>query len=227
MILPGTNLNIVDLSKHLDPETETRRCSLFRFNTGGPIPDFHTDMDLTTHLGTHVETPYHHNDDWKDVLALPVTHFIGRCVYISIDTLEPNQHITAEALDIASKGRIGKGDVVIIDSPYKLLPFTEKTNTDEDKRLFIGVESANWFKDKQVKSVGFGDGVSIENSNEDVRPFHDILMANDITFIEVLKNLDQLTQEVFLISFMPLPIKGIDSSPVRPIAIEGLAEFSK
>lgn len=225
MLLENTNINIIDLSKHLDPETESRRCKIRRFNTGGPIPDFHTDMDLTTHLGTHVETPYHHDDNWNDVISLPITHFVGRCVYLNIETCQPNQHISYDDLEKAAKNRVGKGDVVIIDSPYKLTPFTEKTNTDEDKRLFIGTESAAWFKEKQVKSVGFGDGVSIENSNEDVKPFHDILMAEDITFIEVLKNLEQLTQEVFFIAFLPLPIKGIDSSPVRVIAIEGLAPF--
>ncbi len=227
MLLDNTKINVIDLSKHLDPETESRRCKLRRFNTGGPIPDFHTDMDLTTHLGTHVETPYHHDDNWPDVLTLPVTNFIGRCVYLNITTCEPNGHISAEDLEAASKGRVRKGDVVIIDSPYKLTPFTKLTNTDVDKRLFIGVESANWFKEKGVKSVGFGDGVSIENSNEDVKPFHDILMAENITFIEVLKNLEQLSQEIFMIIFLPLPIKGIDSSPVRVVAVEGLAEFSE
>ncbi|MGD1822356.1 MAG: cyclase family protein [Pleomorphochaeta sp.] len=225
MLLENTNINIIDLSKHLDPETESRRCKIRRFNTGGPIPDFHTDMDLTTHLGTHVETPYHHDDNWADVLELPVTHFVGRCVYLNLENCEPNQHITAADLDKASKGRVQKGDVVIIDSPYQIPPFTNLTNTEVDKRLFIGVESANWFKEKEVKCVGFGDGVSIENCNEDVKPFHDILMEQNITFIEVLKNLDKLSQEVFFIVFQPLPIKGIDSSPVRVIAIENLPPF--
>ena len=50
----GNGLRVVDLSKELDPATETRRCHLFRFNTGGPIPDFHTIMDLTSHLGTQL-----------------------------------------------------------------------------------------------------------------------------------------------------------------------------
>lgn len=38
------------LSKIIDLATETRRCHLFRFNTGGAIPDFHTNMDLMSHL---------------------------------------------------------------------------------------------------------------------------------------------------------------------------------
>jgi len=68
--------------------------------------------------------------------------------------------------------------------------------------------------------------VSIENCNEDVKPFHDILLAENIVFIEVLKNLECLEKDVFFMSFSPLPIKGLDSSPVRAYAIEGIAEFS-
>ena len=76
-------LRIVDLTKQLDPKTETRRCHLYRFNTGGPIPDFHTIMDLTSHLGTHCECPYHHDDAWPSVAELPLTTFFGRAIYVN------------------------------------------------------------------------------------------------------------------------------------------------
>ena len=66
-------LRVIDLTKYLDPAVETRRCHLYRFNTGGPIPDYHTIMDLTSHLGTHAECPYHHDDNWPDASALPLT----------------------------------------------------------------------------------------------------------------------------------------------------------
>ena len=122
---------------------------------------------------------------------------------------------------------IREGDIVIIDSQYKIEPFTQKTNTAEDKRLCICREAAEWFKTKKVKCVGFGDGVSIENNYEDVCAFHDVLMEQNIVFIEVLKNLDQLTSKVFFMSYAPLPIKGLDSCPIRAYAIEGLAEFAE
>jgi arylformamidase len=222
----GGGLRLVDLSKLVDPATETRRCKLFRFNTGGPIPDFHTHMDLMTHLGTHAECPYHHDDNWPDVTGVPLTTFVGRGVYVDFkDTVAPYTHITAADLD-REASKVREGDIVIIDSAYKLEPFTAATNTEVDKRLLINAESANWFKEKKVKAVGFGDGVSIENCNEDVKPFHDILLAENIIFIEVLKNLDQLNTDVFFMSYAPLPIVGLDSSPVHAYAIEGLAEFS-
>lgn len=218
-------LRVVDLTKYLDPATETRRCHVYRFNTGGPIPDFHTIMDLTSHLGTHCECPYHHDDNWPDVSSLPLTSFMGRGIYVTIDFLKPNAHISAADLDRALGGKVTEGDTVILDSPYKIPPFTPLTNTPEDKRLFVNGETAQWMVDHKVKCVGFGDGVSIENCNEDVKPFHDICMAENITFLEVLKNLEELTKETFFISYAPLYIKGLDSCPVRVYAIEGLSEF--
>ncbi len=221
------NLRVIDLTKRLDPKTESRRCSLTRFNTGGPIPDWHTTMDITSHLGTHVECPYHHHDDWTDVADLPLTTFMGRAVYVEISHMDPYTHIMPADLDKVLGDKIKDGDIVILDSIYKLEPFTDKTNTEEDKRLLICKEAAEWFRDKKVKCVGFGDGVSIENSNDDVCPFHDILMAEDIVFLEVLKNLEQLTTDIFFMSYTPIPIVGLDSCPIRAYAIEGLAEFSK
>ena len=221
------NLRMIDLTKTLDPGTESRRCHLYRFNTGGPIPDYHTIMDLTSHLGTHCECPYHHDDEWPSVAQLPLTSFVGRAIYVDFkDTVAPYTHITAADLDRATAGKLREGDIVLLDSDFKIEPFTAATNTKADQRLLIGKESAEWFRDHKVKCVGFGDGVSIENSNEDVKPFHDILMAENIVFLEVLKNLEKLNQEVFFMSYSPLPILGLDSCPVRAYAIEGLAEFS-
>lgn len=218
-------LRVVDLTKYLDPATESRRCHLYRFNTGGLIPDFHTIMDLTSHLGTHCECPYHHDDDWPDVSELPLISFLGRGVYVEFKDLAPNAYITRSELDRVALPIVREGDVLILDSPYKIPPFTSLTNTDQDKRLYVNGETAQWMVDHKIKSIGFGDGVSIENSNEDIKPFHDICMVENITFLEVLKNLELLSQQTFFISFAPLYIKGLDSCPVRVYAIEGLQEF--
>ena len=51
-------------------------------------------------------------------------------------------------------------------------------------------------------------------------------MAENITFLEVLKNLEELEKDTFFISFAPMYIKGLDSCPVRVYAIEGLPDFS-
>lgn len=226
---PVYNLNglrVVDLTKPLDPKTEDRRCWLWRYNTGGPIPDYHTIMDLTSHLGTHCECPYHHDDNWPSVAELPLDTFMGRGLYVELN-LPGNHQITGADLEAAIGDRVREGDVVIIDSPHKLTPFTPATNGPDDHRLVVGEDSARWFAEKKVKCVGFGDGVSIEDCQDNVKPFHDVLLARNIVFLEVLKNLDQLSTDTFFISYSPLPIHGLDSCPVRVYAIEGMAEFSR
>ena len=201
------SLHIVDLTKVLDPNTETRRCRLWRFNT-------------------HGECPYHHDEEWPSVAELPLNQFIGRGLYEVLDELPENAEITAESLEKHLGKKIRPGDTVILDSPYRIPPFTPATNGPTDHRLHVGAESAQWLADHGVQSVGFGDGVTIEDYEANVKPFHDILMAKNVTFLEVLQNLDLLKTDTFFISYAPLPIVGLDSCPVRAYAIEGLAEFS-
>jgi hypothetical protein len=116
------NLHIVDLTKTLDPNTETRRCRLWRFNTGGAIPDFHTILDLTSHLGTHCECPYHHDEEWASVAELPLSQFMGRGLYVVIDDLPENAELTAAALEKHLGARIRPGDTVIPSGTDSLFP---------------------------------------------------------------------------------------------------------
>jgi hypothetical protein len=52
---------VVPLSKVIDPRTEKRRCKLQQHLTVVQgVEAYHTDIDITTHLGTHVEAPLHH-----------------------------------------------------------------------------------------------------------------------------------------------------------------------
>ncbi len=213
---------VVDLSKKLYPGREKRRLEIRRY-LAVKTNDYHSEMDLMSHLGTHVESPYHYRDEWPDVLQLPVANFIGRAVLLSLDDIEPCAWIRAADLDRADKDRVREGDVVILTSPYHSQPFVFQ---EGDQRPNLGAEAARWLADKHVKAVGWGDGVAIENDIEAGKAIHEILMPQNVTFIEVMENLDQLRDDIFLIVFLPLPIAGLDSSPVRVVAVEGVPGFS-
>jgi len=213
----------VQLSKIIDPQTERRRCVLRRkvVDVNG-VKDYHTDVDIVTHLGTHVEAPYHHADLTKDVTALPADHYIGRGVLLRLDTCAPRALITRADLDAADRGRVRPGDVLVLDSPFHSEPFVDNP---ADQRPHLSRESAEWFRDKGVKAVGFGDGICIETNVEHCIACHDLMLGNDILFLEVMKNIDRLEAEIFLIVYLPLPIKGLDACPVNIMAIEGIPGF--
>ena len=114
-------------------------------------------------------------------------------------------------------------DIVVLDSPYHAEPFAQEP---DDQRPHLSEESARWFVEKQVKAVGFGDGIAIENNAQHCIACHDIMLGNDVLFIEVMENINLLEQDIFLIIFTPLPIRGLDSSPVNVMAIEGIPGFT-
>lgn len=224
-------LRIIDLTKGLDPRSESRRCSVHRYQTGGPIPDWHSELDLTTHLGTHAECPFHHYDlQGLSAGEMPIDKFIGRCVYVDFgENLPMNSHIMPADLDKYAGELVKEGDIVIIDSAYRIPAFTPMSNTPDDHRLCVCRETAEWFVAHGVKGVGFGLGVSVESNNDDVAPFHDVIMAPgyDGYFLEVLNNLELLQSRVFFLSCVPLPLLYADSMPVRAYAIEGLPGFTE
>ena len=211
---------VVDLSKHLDPANSTRLCKVRRFFQDSSL-DYHSDMELESHLGTHIETPYHYNDNWKDILALPLTAFMGRAVVLKLQC-SPKAPITKEMLEAADNGRLREGDIAILDSPFHCEPFSNDPN---DQRPYLCKESGEWFAEKRVKCIAFGDGAAIEHSVKDACDVHEAVMPHDIMFLEVVKNLDQLNSDVFLLIYQPMPIKGLDSCCVRAVAIEGIPGF--
>lgn len=219
--LPGLGtVRVVDLTKLLDPETEKRRCRVRpHYAVVNDVGGWHSEIDIMSHLGTHVEFPRHQEEAWKDGSRIPASHYVGRGVLLQLDTARPNQPIRREDLDAADGGRVQPGDTVLLDSPYHSEPFVTRP---DDRRPDMSEEAAHWFVEKQVKCVGWGDGIAIENEPGGCIACHEILLARDILLLEVLKNLDRLREEVFLIAFPPLLIEGLDACPVRVLAIEGL-----
>ena len=100
MIEKLENYRIVDLTKTIIPSQMGRRCEI-RINHSDRTDDYNCDIDIMSHLGTHVEAPRHWNLDWKDVSDLPASSFMGRCVMQKIDDIEPAGKITAAHMDKA------------------------------------------------------------------------------------------------------------------------------
>jgi len=212
---------VVDLSVKVDPATSTRLCEIDRFYQDS-TRDYHSNVCVESHLGTHIESPYHYDDNWKDVAELPLTAYFGRGVKLVLDC-EPKSPITRAMLEAADNGLVQAGDCVILTSPFQCIPFSNDPN---DERPYLVKESGQWFAEKKVKCIGFGDGVAIEHSVQDACDVHEMVMPHDIMFLEVVQNIDLIADPVFFISYTPMPIKGLDSCCVQAYAIEGLPGFT-
>jgi kynurenine formamidase len=91
---------------------------------------------------------------------------------------------------------------------------------------YISPEAAKWLAENKVKMVGVDDSVQVEapgnTSSLELMATHDYLLSNNIPIIERLCNLDKLRKRRFLFIGLPVNIVGLDSFPIRAVALEPL-----
>lgn len=210
----GCRFRLVDLTLKLKPGEEDRRLEIRRFRYGAG--EFMHDIDTMSHIGTHVECPSHYVDArWPnrhglDVSEVPPETFIGEAVLVDLSDKPPKTPVTPKDLEDAG---VEEGYIVLIGN---------SRFTGEDKP-YLSPEAAKWLADRRVKLVGFDDTVAVEapgaNTIESLAT-HENLLCNGIPMIERLANLDKLRTRRFIFIGLPVPIKELDSFPIRAVALE-------
>lgn len=216
--------HIVDLSRRLIPGKERFRLDIKTFFVEEYIPGYiereeddwyiMQDVTLCSHVGTHIESPYHHVKEGKDSSEIPLDSVIGEAVVLDFTHKKADEPVTLE--EIKKAGRmIKEGDIVLIK-----VGWSKYYNTEMYKhRPYLTIEAAKWLMEKKIKCIG-SDSSGIENIPDIGQPMHRLIFENNVPIIEDMENLEALTQNrVFLIA-LPWKVKGLDASPTRVIAIE-------
>lgn len=211
-------MRVIDLSQHVIPGQSKRVVGTLPFfapHTG----DWRTILTMDSHVGTHAEFPRHIGIE-RDSLHIPIERFVCRGVIMRFRAW----HAVALVGDMIRAhslcNEIRRGDFIILDSDDRSEPFVEQPRDD---RLRLTVGAAEELASRGVSGVGLGSGVAIEWSVEESLRIHHVLLSRDIYIVEVLRNLDAITQDKFLWVCLPLPVAGMDSCCVRAVAIEGVS----
>jgi kynurenine formamidase len=94
-------------------------------------------------------------------------------------------------------------------------------------RCYLTKEGAEYLVTKKIKMVGVDDTVFPEDpqfAGKDLARYftHDLMLSNDIPIIEGLANLAELRRRTFLFIGFPAKMGGLDSFPIRAVAVEGV-----
>lgn len=203
---------IVDLSVTVVPGTGGRRMDVRR----GIIPSDGTimhEIDTMSHVGTHIEAPSHFFEGGKDVTDLPLSACMGDAVLLDVYCDAPGIAIDPAFLERELGSRLRPGHILVIRN-------TGKVYREHRDKPAITPQAAEWLVQNGVKMVAFDPATTIGRTTDETREVHRILMSRDITLLEVLSNLHELRQREFLLIALPWKVKGLDSSPVRAIALE-------
>lgn len=218
---------VIDLSHALIPGKQRFKLDIASFPVGEYVPGYKVargewyimqEVNLCTHVGTHVEAPYHAIEKGIKAGEMNLRNLIGPASIIDFVGKGYNQPITKE--ELLQKGKhIQRGDIVLIKTGL-----SRHYGTKEYRRPYIETDGVEWLVENKIKCLGI-DCSGIENKQINSKQInHRILFKNNIPLIEDMNNLDKLQDKrVFFMAFT-LPIIGLDASPIRPIAIEPLED---
>jgi arylformamidase len=171
---------------------------------------------MSSHVGTHIEFPYHHRKDGMTAGEYPLTRLMGDTVLLDFSHKAKDEVITLD--EIKSCGvEIRPGDIVFIRTDMHKLWKTPKGHD----RPVLAIDAAKHLaKEIGIHCIGT-DATGLEVRGRDDQPVHVTLFAHDVAKVESLTNLDKLNETRFTSFILPLPVKGLDACPVRVIAMEG------
>ncbi len=213
---------IVDLSKKVSPgkaegplDTGKRKYEIKKFTfPPGEIMHF---IEMESHISTHIEAPSHfvpvrHGKPAHDISEVALTRFFGMGVLVDCKDLPPKTPIGAEIL---GRSPIRQDDVVLIG----------KCSHSGADRCYLAKEGIEHLLKKKIKMVGVDDTVFPEDPKYALKELekyfcHDLMLSNEIPIIEGLANLGELKKTRFLFFGFPAKMGGLESFPIRAIAIE-------
>lgn len=172
------------------------------------------EIRMSTHVGTHIEFPFHCVREGKDAAKYPIDRLIGEAVVLNFSYKKKDEEITKQ--DIIDLGvPIRRSDIVFLRTDMDKLWKTSQKHA----RPWLSIEGAQYLVDQGIKLIGT-DATGIEVRNRDDQPVHKILLGNDLGLIEALVNLDQLCRQRVDVLILPLMMEGMEACPVRVIALE-------
>lgn len=213
---------IIDLTHTLIPGEEQYTVELKQRGTARTTPtgDIMHDVYMWSHSGTHVEVSRHFYSEGKDTSDFAPDQFVGPAIRLDFRHKGVNAPITLAEIQAAGNGDIRDGDIVILwegrDQQYR----TQASH----QRPYLAEDAAEWLAlEKKIKLLGT-DSSGFEVRGRSDHPNHHLFFRAgvDIPVVECLRNLEAISQQRFFFVGLPIPCKGLDASPIRAIAIEGL-----
>ena len=217
---------IVDLSHVLDPGKAGRKFNLEMVGAETVNPNvvrlenqwyIMHNVNMVSHIGTHIEAPYHLLKDRDDLAKLSLELLTGEAVILDLRESPRGSAITAEQVKSAVEkaGGMRRGDIVFCNlggapfygtDTYRLTPYFAP-------EAIAGLVAAG------MKMMGVdATGVEVPGSEEHVN--HRTLFENNVPLIENLANLNSLTRSRVEVFALPIAVRGLEAFPLRVIALE-------
>src|SRR3972149_8590459 len=112
---------IIELSHRMIPQKENFQLQRWTYDVTTLLPNVKhrpdvwyvlSDFLMSSHMGTHIEFPFHHYKEGQDAADFPIEKLIGPGVVLDFRHKKGGDSMTLEEVKKADGGRIKKGDMI-------------------------------------------------------------------------------------------------------------------
>jgi arylformamidase len=177
---------------------------------------------LATHIGTHVDAPFHFVDGAATIENMPLEKYAGPALLLDLREVAKGQSpLSVSALTGAGANPASVKDQIVI-------LFTGWAEAESGGPRFYGhgpylsTEGAAYLAECGANAVAVDFPIDKHPETPETTlndfPVHRLLLGQNIPLIENLINLDKLVGKEFELWALPLKLKGGDGAATRAVA---------
>jgi kynurenine formamidase len=203
---PGNPGVDVDVLSAIPPEWGPGR----RAGPAEPVICNATAFRTCNHTGTHMDSPAHFYNGVPTIEQVPLDHCVGPAALVDVSHIGARGVITPADL-IAHKDRISTNRKVVLRTGWSSRWGEDDYFSDYP---VLSEEAAGWLIERRVHLLG------VDTPSPDCEPHavHYILLGAHAVIVENLTRLDLIKSPTFELIVLPLPLGGLEASPVRAVA---------
>jgi arylformamidase len=161
-------------------------------------------LEMSIHTGTHVDAPFHFDDDGKRIYELDLNLYVGPALVV----------------DMINKESIGARDfeqIELQDVARLLIRTNSWTNPESfpETITFLRPDLAPYLAERGVRLIGV-DVLSVDPLDSKELAAHHALHENGIHILEAV-NLEKVEPGLYELIALPLALVEADGSPVRAV----------
>jgi len=179
-------------------------------------------ITLPVHVGTHLDAPLHYIAGGASVDQFPLELAVCRAVVADLTHIDKNQAI--DQADLEALGLEDIGEAILLRTDWDLRWWGTPAFW-EDAPYLTG-RAATWLTTRGVRIVGydFPQEYAIRNIAKGKARLEDFvvhleLLGKGIWQLEYLANLHRLGTDRATLLICPLPLVGLEASPVRVLGV--------
>ena len=163
-------------------------------------------FEMSSHLGTHLDSPYHMIEGGKKIDELTLDRFIGKCQVVSLKNRDFICEDDLKKIDIQAERLIFKTDNC------------ERIRQGSTENVYFRTDAGEYLASMGIRLIGI-DYFSVDRYGDKTRQAHKSILGNDMAILEGIFPQD-VPDGIYFLMCLPLRNANVEGCPCRALLFE-------